>query len=86
MLDTCVFVSGYKCPNSMMSAPTACPTGTYQTATGQTSCDDCPAGSECTDPTTANQCAAGKYAALGSGVCTNCPTGNGCVIVYLILH
>lgn len=36
--------AGYYCPTDGMSEPLACPTGYYQTSTGQTSCTQCGQG------------------------------------------
>ena len=36
--------AGSFCPNPGMSIPITCATGSYQTATGQTTCDTCPPG------------------------------------------
>ena len=58
-----------------MSSPTVCPSGDYQASTGQTSCDQCPAGSECSDTTTAAACPSNKYSLAGSVNCSECPAG-----------
>lgn len=67
--------AGSKCPSDGLDAPIQCPGGEYQSSSGQTSCTQCPAGSECSDPTTATQCTAGHYAPAGSVNCTACATG-----------
>ena len=36
--------AGHECPADEMTKPTPCNKGTYQTETGQTSCDACPEG------------------------------------------
>ena len=36
--------AGFYCPNNEQTEQWACPTGSYQTATGQTSCISCTAG------------------------------------------
>lgn len=38
--------AGYYCPTDSMSEPLACPTGYYQTSTGQTSCTECAQGTK----------------------------------------
>jgi hypothetical protein len=50
-----------------------CADGKYQTATGQSSCDDCPAGQKCTSKSgAAVDCAAGYFSPLGVSTCTVC--------------
>ncbi|KAL0232335.1 hypothetical protein PCE1_002677 [Barthelona sp. PCE] len=55
-----------------------CPDNTYNNATGQESCDACPAGHECLngaiDPA---ECAEGWYSTDGSA-CRTCTQGHGC--------
>ena len=62
--------AGYSCADPAIGA-VECEDGTYQTLTGQTSCDDCPAGTEC--PTTYGtpvDCDAGYFSPPGSSTCT----------------
>lgn len=67
---------GSKCPTGAMTAHTVCPSGEYQSSTGQQSCLACTAGNECSDPTTApQQCNAGTYAPANSVACTPCAAG-----------
>ena len=56
---------GYKCPTAGLGIQTPCSTGTYQTATSQTSCITCTAGSWC-DSTTSTACISGTYALSGA--------------------
>ena len=59
-----------------MTNHTVCGTGEYQNSAGQTNCDDCPAGSECSDPTVSPvSCDPGTYSAVKSTTCTQCGTG-----------
>lgn len=59
-----------------MSAHIVCPNGEYQDSTGKTTCIDCTAGHECSDPTVAPvECLAGTSAAAKSTECTQCQTG-----------
>lgn len=43
--------------------------------TAQSSCQKCPAGSECPNRGTPAQCSAGYYSVEGSGICDSCPPG-----------
>ena len=74
-MDLILSFPGHKCPTDGMVNATQCPDGEYQTDTGQSSCDDCPAGSECSDTTTANPCSTGQYSDAKAISCTSCPTG-----------
>ena len=67
---------GSKCPSDGMTAHIVCSPGEYQNSTGQTDCIDCPAGYECSDPTSLPvECGPGLYAPAQSTNCTQCPTG-----------
>ena len=67
-----------------MTAATECPDGEYQQNTGQTSCQSCDAGHECSDKTaTPNPCAAGQYATANSITCTACPSGRFLIHTFL---
>ena len=62
--------AGYSCADPAVGK-VLCDDGKYQTDTGQTSCDDCPAGQECpTKNGTAVDCVAGFFSTLGSSTCS----------------
>lgn len=69
--------AGYKCPQGS-AWPQPCERGTYQNATGQKVCLDCPAGYFCAGNTTVPEiCPTGYYCPLNSyaGVTNACPVG-----------
>ena len=68
-----------------MTAHIVCSPGEYQNSTGQTDCIDCPAGYECSDPTSLPvECGPGLYAPAQSTNCTQCPTGQSYISIYLV--
>lgn len=75
-LNAVVLPSGSKCPSEGMTSHTVCASGEYQTGNGQTDCLDCPAGNECSDPTSSPvSCDAGTYSPDKSTNCTQCSSG-----------
>ena len=69
-------LTGSKCPSSAMTTHTICASGTYQTGTGQTTCDDCTGGHQCSNNAVSPvQCLAGQYAPAKSTSCTPCASG-----------
>ena len=67
-----------------MTAHIVCSPGEYQNNTGQTDCIDCPAGYECSDPTSLPvECGPGLYAPAQSTNCTQCPTGQSYISVCI---
>ena len=55
---------GYSCVNGVA---TVCPSGSYQTATGQSSCIACPSGYFCTGGSNEQACATGSYSSGSAG-------------------
>jgi len=68
--------SGKYCP-STTEGETICPTGTYNGAGSKTKCTACPAAKKCS-ATTASNCDADEYSALGDSACHTCPAGYDC--------
>lgn len=52
-----------------------CPSGTFTTEYGSSSCFECTAGYHCSDPSTPKACPAGMTSAARSIECTNCTAG-----------
>ena len=68
---------GTYCPIDKLDAPIVCTNGTYQNATGQESCLQCPAGKGCPSvSSTPVDCPSGTYSELGVAVCLPCPIGH----------
>lgn len=69
-----------------MTEHIVCPAGEYQSDTGQINCAECPAGSECSDPTSAPvPCDPGFYSEAKSINCSQCPTGKAVTHVNYLL-
>jgi len=69
-------LTGHKCPSSGLAAAVPCPSGQYQSNTGQTACLSCTAGSQCADQTAAPvACLAGTYSPADAITCTACLAG-----------
>ena len=70
-------LAGHYCPVDKIDAPVICSNGTYQNATGQTSCIQCPAGKRC--PSVADvpiDCEMGTYSPVATNECMSCPSGH----------
>ena len=73
--DPCL--AGHYCPVDKLDAPVVCSNGTYQNATNQTSCIQCPAGKRC--PSVADvpiDCESGTYSPVAINECMSCPSGH----------
>nr|XP_006821767.1 PREDICTED: uncharacterized protein LOC100369099 [Saccoglossus kowalevskii] len=83
--------TGWYSASSGASACTECAAGRYCTSTtetlcnagyysnaGQTSCDLCPGGYDCSDSSTIVLCQEGFYSRNGSSSCTSCEEGRSC--------
>ena len=61
--------AGFYCDDPA-TGKVACADGKYQTSTGQSTCDDCPAGQECPSKSgSPSDCVAGYFSPLGSSTC-----------------
>ena len=68
--------AGTRCPVSGLTAPVACPDGTYNGVAGLGLCFDCPSGASCSDPAmTPTLCEAGTFSVEGAAACLPCPGG-----------
>ncbi|XP_070551430.1 uncharacterized protein [Ptychodera flava] len=67
---------GKMCPGSGRVEPIECESGTYANETKSATCEACPAGHRCTDPSqTPEICIAGTYSPGSSTVCSSCVDG-----------
>ena len=67
---------GAECPQDGLTSYRLCTNGSFATSVNQTSCQSCPAGYKCSNPTQEPMvCENGTYSRIGASQCTECPSG-----------